>query len=129
MARPKKEFNQKQFEAMCAIQCTEEEICGIFDCDDVTLNRWCKDTYGKRFSEVYKQKRQGGKMSLRRKQWEMAGMNPTMAIWLGKQWLGQTDKVEQTVAVISDETRDEIKEFLSDDDGQTAKESSNDSEG
>lgn len=129
MARPKKEFNQKQFEAMCAIQCTEEEICGIFDCDDVTLNRWCKDTYGKRFSEVYKQKRQGGKMSLRRKQWEMAGKNPTMAIWLGKQWLGQTDKVEQTVAVISDETRDEIKEFLNDDDGQTAKESSNDSEG
>lgn len=129
MARPKKEFNQKQFEAMCAIQCTEEEICGIFDCDDVTLNRWCKDTYGKCFSEVYKQKRQGGKMSLRRKQWEMAGKNPTMAIWLGKQWLGQTDKVEQTVAVISDETRDEIKEFLSDDDGQTAEESSNDSEG
>ena len=127
MARPKKEFNQKQIEAMCAIQCTEEEICGIFDCDDVTLNRWCKDTYGKRFSEVYKQKRQGGKMSLRRKQWEMAGKNPTMAIWLGKQWLGQTDKVEQTVSVISEETRNEVKEFLSDDDGQTAKESSNDS--
>ena len=68
-------------------------------------------------------------MCLRRKQWEMAGKNPTMAIWLGKQWLGQTDKVEQTVAVISDETRDEIKEFLSDDDGQAAKESSDDSEG
>lgn len=115
MARPKKNFDQKQFEAMCAIQCTEEEICGIFDCDDNTLNRWCKDIYGKCFSEVYKQKKQGGKMSLRRRQWNLAEKNPTMAIWLGKQWLGQTDKVEQTVSVISEETRNEVKEFLSDD--------------
>lgn len=35
-------------------------------------------------------------MSLKRKQWEMAmNGNITMLIWLGKQNLGQTDKVEQ----------------------------------
>ena len=33
-------------------------------------------------------------MSIRRKQYNMSETNVTMAIWLGKQYLGQTDKVE-----------------------------------
>ena len=28
--RPKKEISQQQFEAMCAIQCTQAEICFEF---------------------------------------------------------------------------------------------------
>jgi hypothetical protein len=46
------------------------------------------------FTEYYKQKSSKGKMSLRRRQFQMAETNPTMAIWLGKQYLGQTDKLE-----------------------------------
>lgn len=41
-------------------------------------------------------------MSLRRKQYEMAaGGNPTMLIWLGKQYLNQTDKneIDQTTTI------------------------------
>ena len=34
-------------------------------------------------------------MALRRSQWKMAERNATMAIWLGKQYLGQKDVVEQ----------------------------------
>lgn len=91
MARPKKELSQKQFEALCAIQCTEEEICDVLGVTDKTLTNWCKETYGKRFSEVFRMKRQGGKASLRRTQWKLAQKNTAMAIWLGKQYLGQKE--------------------------------------
>ena len=43
MARPKKVINQKQFESLCAIQCTQEEICNVLDVCDETLTRWCKE--------------------------------------------------------------------------------------
>ena len=31
MARPLKEISQKDFEKLCGLQCTKEEICGFFD--------------------------------------------------------------------------------------------------
>lgn len=89
--RPKKLINQKQFEELCAIQCTEEEICAVLDVDDKTLTNWCKETYNKCFSEVFREKRTGGRASLRRKQWNLAESNATMGIWLGKQYLGQRE--------------------------------------
>lgn len=93
MGRPRKQIDQKQFENLCALQCTITEICGWFDCDDNTLNKWCKETYGVTFSEVFKLKRGAGQVSLRRYQFQQAEKNATMAIWLGKQWLGQSDQV------------------------------------
>ncbi len=92
--RPKKVIDKNQFEGMCEIQCTKEEMCNILNVDEKTLTRWCKEIYGEGFSEIYKKKSQVGKMSLRRAQFKMAQTNTTMAIWLGKQYLGQTDKNE-----------------------------------
>lgn len=92
--RPRKEIDQKQFENLCGLQCTEEEICGWFGVTDKTLNSWCKRTYSESFSEVFRQKRSTGKISLRRSQWKLAEKNANMAIWLGKQYLGQRDQVE-----------------------------------
>ena len=94
MARPRKEIDQKQFENLCGLQCTLEEICGWFGVTDKTLNSWCKRTYSESFSEVFRQKRSTGKISLRRSQWRLAEKNANMAIWLGKQYLGQKDIVE-----------------------------------
>lgn len=94
MARPCKEIDQKQFENLCGLQCTLEEICGWFNVTDKTLDGWCKRTYGVSFSEVFKQKRGAGKISLRRAQFRLAEKNANMAIWLGKQYLGQTDKAD-----------------------------------
>lgn len=88
-------INKQQFEALCAIQCTQEEILSVLGLSDKTLNSWCKSTYEKSFSEVFKEKRQGGKASLRRMQWKLAEKNATMGIWLGKQYLGQKDKEEE----------------------------------
>lgn len=94
MARPRKEIDQKNFENLCGLQCTKEEICSFFDVTDKTLERWCKRTYKAGFSEVFRQKRGKGKISLRRSQFRLAEKNANMAIWLGKQYLGQVDKIE-----------------------------------
>ena len=89
-------IDKKQFENLCGLQCTLLEICDFFDVEDDTLNSWCKKTYGTTFSEVFKQKRGKGQISLRRMQWKLAEKNTAMAIFLGKQYLGQKDKIEYT---------------------------------
>ena len=94
MARPKKEIDQMEFEKLCALQCTEDEICDWFDITDKTLTRWCKETYKKSFSDIFRQKRGKGKISLRRNQWELSKKHVAMAIFLGKNYLGQTDKYD-----------------------------------
>ena len=111
MARPKKIINQKQFEAMCAIQCTKEEICNVLDVTDKTLNNWCNEVYGQDFSVVFRQKRDGGKTSLRRNQWKLAeNGNSTMQIWLGKQILKQSESPIQDEIKLK-ELELKIKEF------------------
>ena len=84
----------KQFEQLCKMQCTEKEICAWFDVCEDTLVEWCKNEYGMNFSDVYEQKKEGGKIALRRYQLQQAEKNPTMAIWLGKQYLKQRDNIE-----------------------------------
>lgn len=97
MGRPKKEIDQKQFESLCGLQCTLEEVCGFFNVTDKTLDSWCKRTYGASFSEVFKQKRGAGKISLRRAQFRLAQKSANMAIWLGKQYLDQKETVDHNV--------------------------------
>lgn len=89
--RPKKEIDKKTFENLCGLQCTEAEICGFFNVTDKTLSSWCKREYGLKFSEVFAQKRGLGKISLRRAQFQLAEKSAAMAIFLGKQYLGQSD--------------------------------------
>ena len=95
MARPLTEIDKKQFENLCGLQCTKEEICGFFEVTDKTLENWCKRTYKAGFSEVFRQKRGKGKISLRRSQFRLAEKNANMAIWLGKQYLKQRDSVDE----------------------------------
>jgi len=102
MARPRKEINRKHFENLCGMQCTQEEICQFFEVTDKTLNSWCRREYGKGFSEVFKEKRGIGKISLRRAQWRLAEKSPAMAIFLGKNYLGQTDRFEQVITEVED---------------------------
>lgn len=99
MGRPEKQIDQKQFENLCTLQCTLEEICGWFEISADTLEKWCKKTYGHdmTFSKVFAIKRAGGRISLRRAQFRQAEKNAAMAIWLGKQYLGQTDKPDENI--------------------------------
>lgn len=96
MARPRKEIDERVFRSLCKIQCTQEEICLVLEVTDKTLDRWCKRTFHTGYSETYKRLSMDGKMSLRRAMFEKAtkDRNTTMMIWLSKQYLGMSDKVE-----------------------------------
>lgn len=87
MGRPKKNIDPKQVASLAAINCSYEEMAAVLDCSTSILT--------KRFYDVIEKGRGSGRMSLKRKQYEMAmGGNVTMLIWLGKQNLGQTEKME-----------------------------------
>lgn len=95
MGRPLKKFDYELFEKLCGIQCTAEEICAVMEISQDTLVRRTKLKYKKTFADVFKQKREAGKSSLRRTQWvkAMEGSIPLL-IFLGKNYLGQSDKNE-----------------------------------
>ena len=95
-----------QVNKMCALHCTGEEIADMLAIDYDTLAKACKRDHKMQLSEYIRQKASTGKMSLRRTQFTtaMAG-NPTMLVWLGKNWLGQKDKSEE-------ESRDDVVSAL-----------------
>ena len=108
MGRPQKEIDQSLFEKLCGLQCTLTEIAGIFDCSEDTIERWCKRTYDEGFAETYKKHSAAGKLSLRRAQFRLAEKSAAMAIFLGKNYLGQSDNV-----VIEDRSAlDKLDEIL-----------------
>ena len=93
--RPLIPIDWEMVNGMCEIQCTGEEIAGVLGIHYDTLANACKREKDCTFSEYFGQKRSEGKKSLRRKQFDTAmSGNPTMLVWLGKNWLGQTDKLE-----------------------------------
>lgn len=93
MARPKIEIDFDMVKKLCAIQCTGQEIADVLDVSYDTLERRVKEVYQISFADYIKKHSANGKMSLRRKQHEVAmNGNTTMLVWLGKQYLGQTDK-------------------------------------
>lgn len=95
LGRPAKVDNIDKaiFENLCKIQCTQEEICAVLGVSTTTLEKWIKQTYeGKLFSQVFREKRGVGRASLRRSQFTAAEKgNSTMLVWLGKNYLGQSD--------------------------------------
>lgn len=101
MGRPTKEYDLKAFQDLVGLGCTQEEICWYFR-DETgkpanvdTLTRWCKRQFGMTFQEYF---RQNGymalKIKLRRNQFKLSEKSAAMAIWLGKQYLGQKDAPE-----------------------------------
>ena len=96
--RPKLILNEQgclTIEKLASLMCTDEEIASVLGVSvDTLTNRNNK----KSFSERKEKGQLSGKASLRRLQFKIAdGGNATMAIWLGKQYLGQTDKQETTL--------------------------------
>lgn len=87
VGRPKSFIDYKAIERFAKAHCTQEEIATFLELSVRTLQR---DT---EFSRIYKKEIEHGKMSLRRKQMQLAlGGNTTLLIWLGKQLLDQKDQ-------------------------------------
>jgi hypothetical protein len=113
VTKPLHQLDYKKLDAMCAIHCTGEECAAILGISYDTLNRALKRDGNKGFADYFKQKGASGKMSLRRKQYDHAmGGNSTMLIWLGKQWLGQSDKVEDSTNSKDTSLTDSISKLI-----------------
>jgi len=83
--RPRKPVNPAQIEKLAAIGCTQEEIGLVLGISVDTLSR--------NFAESFKRGLATLKESLRRRQVKLAKEgSTTMLIWLGKQYLGQSDQ-------------------------------------
>lgn len=116
MARPKIEIDFDMVKKLCAIQCTGQEIADVLDVSYDTLERRVKEVYQISFADYIKKHSANGKMSLRRKQHEVAmNGNTTMLVWLGKQYLGQTDKqVTENTSRIEVSTLSDLMDELAD---------------
>lgn len=88
--RPKKEIDYEIVQRLANIQCTQQEIASVVGISLRTLQR------DEKFNEIFEEARENGKASLRRIQWKHAEKSASMAIFLGKQYLGQRDNVEIT---------------------------------
>ena len=108
--RPRKEFDKKTFEDLCSLGCSQEEICWFFrdekgkPANIDTLSRWCVRTYKMTFQEYFKKTGlMGLKIKLRRNQFKLSEKSAAMAIFLGKQYLGQKDDPDVNLADIPDD--------------------------
>ena len=102
MGRPPIEWSEAKvqlFDELMGIPfVTEEAVADIMKVSISSLVRWLKKTRGVTFDELKKQKHEGLRLKLAGKQYELAMKgNPSMLIWLGKQWLGQSDKMDQKI--------------------------------
>lgn len=92
MARPLKVIDENVVFELASIFCTNEQIATIVGCSADTIER--------RFAGIVEKGREVAKSNLRRKQYEVAmSGNVGMLIWLGKQYLGQSDKQELAASV------------------------------
>jgi hypothetical protein len=96
--RPIKEVDWVQFEKLCALQCTSEEMASVFGMAKATILIKVQEKYGEDFLSVQKRFSDTGKCSLRRNQYVMSKKSAAMAIWLGKQWLGQKETPIENLA-------------------------------
>ena len=83
--RPKVEIDLDLVYALAKIHCSVQEIASIVGVSRDTINRRCSD--------IIERAKDEGRMSLRRAQFHKAinEGNVVMQIFLGKNWLGQSD--------------------------------------
>ncbi len=109
--RPKKEVDFSKIDSLASMHCTAQEIVEFMNAtgDKLsydTVDRRIRSEHGMTFAEYINKKHMAlAKPKLRKLQWAAAESgNVTMLIWLGKQYLGQSDKTENnhsgTVGVI-----------------------------
>lgn len=110
LGRPRKEIDEEQFKNLCGLQCTQEEIADFFNCSVDTVERWCKRELEMTFAEAFKKYSAKGKITLRRNQMKLSERSASMAIWLGKQMLGQEDKM--TIHTVDESSLDELEQLV-----------------
>lgn len=113
LGRPEKPIDWNVFEELCFIQCTSSEVASVLRISVETLYDRVIKNYNEHYSVVYKRYSDGGKSSLRRNQFNLSKTNAAMAIWLGKQYLGQKDISREEVREIGDDIIRAVREIQS----------------
>lgn len=75
---------------LAKIQCTKKEAAAVLEVSEPTFHAFIKQN--EKAFEAWEYGAENGRASLRRTQFQMAEKNAAMAIWLGKQYLGQKDQ-------------------------------------
>lgn len=91
MARPPLTLDLDELAKLAALQCTQAEAAAWFRCSPRTIVSKLKLA---RYREAWERGREKGLISLRRTQFRLAERNAAMAIFLGKNYLGQRDRSE-----------------------------------
>ncbi len=87
VGRPRIEIDYEQTEKLSSILCTQAEIAAVIGVSLSTLE------HDQKFLRIHQKGLEIGRASVRRMQYKSAeGGNPTMLIWLGKQYLDQKDQ-------------------------------------
>jgi len=95
--RPPKNIDYPILENLCRIQATADECAAVLGMNYDTLLRHLKADGHESFKTFHEKHTASGRASLRRMQWKGAEAgNPTMQIWLGKNYLNQSDKLEHS---------------------------------
>lgn len=79
-----------ELEKLAGLQCTHAEMAAWFGCSTKTIQRHLKEDGT--LAEAVDRGQGKGLISLRRTQFRLSEKNAAMAIFLGKQYLGQSDK-------------------------------------
>jgi hypothetical protein len=95
LGRPRFEFTPKvldQVEKLASVMCTLQEIGDIIGCSHDTIQR------NQEAKEAIKRGVANAKNTIRKTQFDIATKlnSSIMAMWLGKVYLGQTDKIQNT---------------------------------
>lgn len=91
----KKTVDIEQLKKLCEIHCTKQEIVDFFEVSCDTLTRRVKEIGYLNFADYYAKNISKGKISLKRKQWDIAmDGDVQMLKWLGKQVCGQKERIE-----------------------------------
>jgi len=95
MGRPKANIDWNKVDDFLQAQCDGVGIAGILGIHPNTLYEACKEKYNLSFSEYSAQKKAEGVELLKAKQYQVAMEgDKTMLVWLGKQYAGQRDKID-----------------------------------
>lgn len=103
MARPRLELEDLEFNGwdqlkVLAVWSTAEYCAEQLGMSADSLDRRIKEKYGHGFAEFKKKAQEPMRINLMKKQYDVAMTgNTAMLIWLGKQYLGQSDKNDTVI--------------------------------
>lgn len=89
VGRPRIEINRDLFEKLCTLHAPLKEVAEFFECSEDTIERFCQREYEENFAEVLRRFQIKGNIALRGYQFALAKRSPSMAAFLGRNWLGQ----------------------------------------